>query len=313
MPNKHFKPPWWLYNKHVQSCAGLLFGKAFSHKIRWQEFNLADGDFIDLAWIGNPQHPVTLMLTGFEGGMHSHYVRMLASSLVAAGHQVCVVHYRGCSGRLNRLSRTYHVGDYHDFAAVCSRLTEAGYKVRYAVGFSMGANVLVKYLMNYQSTPLLSSVLVSPIFNVNAAAEFCARFYQYRLVYSIRQKLRKKMQLGYPFDLTPNDLRGVYRMRDLDRLITAPMFGYDNATEYYIAASIGEDLPLISHPLLLLHAEDDPFVPSSTTPARDELHLNSRLSLSKRGGHIGFMAGASPWSMNFWAAESCLNFFSDLK
>lgn len=352
--DKRFEAPWWLRNRHVQSCIGVLLRSHAELKVEWQQFELSDGDFVDVAWMSAaalpagvvqqiraqacdadsaPQTtsqvierlsvqedeqdakslvPIVLLVTGFEGGFNAHYVQLMAKNALAAGWHVAVIHYRGCGGRINRLARTYHVGDYTDCHEFIKWLQQACPQAPlYAVGFSMGANVWVKYLRHYPDSPLRAVGLVSSIFDVKAAVAYCSKLYQARFVRTMLQKLSHKLAVGQDLPITAKQLKQLRTMRDIDRAVTAPLFAYACENAYYDYASIADDLPHISAPMLLLHAKDDPFVPLHTVPSTDELHSQSQLILSSQGGHLGFISGPVPWQLDFWGGECLMRFFKE--
>ena len=50
-------------------------------------------------------------------------------------------------------------------------------------------------------------------------------------------------------------------------------------------------LPGISVPTLLIQASDDPLIPPAALPDRSQLSASTRLELSAKGGHVGFVSG----------------------
>ncbi len=83
--------------------------------IQRERFELADGDFVDIDWLSNinPQR-IVLILSGLEGSIDSPYARGMLRALHQHGWGAGLLHFRGCSGEPNRLSRTYHAGDTHE-------------------------------------------------------------------------------------------------------------------------------------------------------------------------------------------------------
>ncbi|HUP89188.1 MAG TPA: hypothetical protein VM100_07560, partial [Longimicrobiales bacterium] len=64
-------------------------------------------------------------------------------------------------------------------------------------------------------------------------------------------------------------------------------------------------------PTRLLHAEDDPFLPSEFIP-RAAIAENPHVSASiqREGGHVGFIYG-TPRHPRFWAESSAARFLAD--
>jgi predicted alpha/beta-fold hydrolase len=88
----------------------------------------------------------------------------------------------------------------------------------------------------------------------------------------------------------------------------APAFGFADALDYYAKAS---SLPLIKHirvPTLIIHAEDDPFIPFA--PLRDPtVAANPYVILiaPERGGHVAFLS-ANAGEDRFWAENRLVEF-----
>ena len=122
----------------------------------------ADGDFLDLDWLGPAMpDPLVVILHGLEGSSSSHYVRALAHGLAARGLASVVMHQRGCSGEPNRLARFYHAGETEDLRFVlehCRRRRPGGRL--YAVGYSLGGNVVLKWLGQAQDSLLDAAAAV---------------------------------------------------------------------------------------------------------------------------------------------------------
>jgi predicted alpha/beta-fold hydrolase len=60
-------------------------------------------------------------------------------------------------------------------------------------------------------------------------------------------------------------------------------------------------------PLLLLSAEDDPFIPASTIPR--EVPGNVTLEVWPKGGHLGFVEG-SMWRPRYYAERRAAEFLA---
>ena len=77
------------------------------------------------------------------------------------------MHFRGCSGRHNRLDRSYHSGDTGDINSVIMDLINRypGRKIA-AIGISLGGNVLIKYLGKQgNNCPLTAAIAISVPFD----------------------------------------------------------------------------------------------------------------------------------------------------
>ncbi len=80
-----------------------------------------------------------------------------------------------------------------------------------------------------------------------------------------------------------------------DDAITAPLHGFDSASDYYQRCSARQFLPEIAPPTRILCAQDDPFFTPRILPEAEELSPGTVLELSKTGGHVGFLEGRERW------------------
>ncbi len=316
-----FRAAWWLPGPHLQTLWPFFFHRS-SVEVDWQRLELADGDFLDLAWHGpaDSQH-LCLLLHGLEGCYRSHYLPGLMQRLAAAGWRVVVMHFRGCSGPANRLARSYHSGETGDLAQVINYLHEHEQPgILTAVGFSLGGNVLLKYLGERgaagHDSGLDGACAVSVPFDLAAGAarlnQGLSRIYQWWLIAALRRKMRRKFAgRAAPFDL--DRLHRQRSFRAFDGYVTAPLHGFRDADDYYRRSSSKAFLQTIQTPTLLLQAADDPFLGRAGLPGRNELSSCVRLELSERGGHVGFISGRWPWRPEYWLERRIPRFLATLQ
>ena len=285
-----------------------LFRRRPSLALRRERIELDDGDFLDLDWGPRTHGPVVLVLHGLEGSSGSPYASGMLEIAHARGWRGVVMHFRGCSGEPNRLPRSYHSGDTRDLADVVSHLRASGdVPALAAVGYSMGGNVLLKWLGERgASAPLAAAVAVSVPYTLSLTADRLtrglSRIYQRRLIGDLRAKLRRK----FSHRASPIDLERAHGSRnfwEFDDCVTAPLHGFKDVHDYYSRSSSRQYLRDISVPTLMLHAEDDPFMTPEGLPSHDELSPSIALEVSARGGHVGFVHGSLPWRPRYWLEE----------
>ena len=303
-----FKPAWWCRGPHAQTLWARLVRRPPCVAFRRERLELPDGDFIDLDWTQTGSGPIVIVLHGLEGSSDSPYARGLLRAIERRGWRGVVMHFRGCSGETNRLARSYHSGDTDDLAFLVTILRRREPHAPLAtVGFSLGGNVLLKWLGKTDGeAPLSAAVAVSVPFVLHSAAARLqrgfSRLYQWQLLRSLRRTVYIK-QRHMEMPLKRRDLSTLKNFRDFDEYVTAPLHGFDSADHYYTVSSSRQYLGGITVPTLLLHARDDPFMSESAIPRPDELSESVTLELSPRGGHVGFVAGAWPWQARYWLDE----------
>jgi predicted alpha/beta-fold hydrolase len=310
-----FRPAWWLRSPHAQTIWPALFRRRPAIAIDWERLELADGDFLDLAWSGPPAGRIILMLHGLQGGIDSHYARGLMQALNAAGFRTCLMHFRGCSGEPNRLPISYHSGKTDDPQAVTDHIARTRKQPVFgAVGISLGGNVLLKWLGETgDDSPLQRTAALSVPFQLDACAERLerglSRYYQRHLISSLHADYQKKFsRQRSPLDV---DVSRLNTFRLFDDQVTAPLHGFDSVGDYYARCSCGQFIPYIRKPTLILHSRDDPFMFADTPPRPSDLPESVTLELTDRGGHVGFVEGRVPGLAQYYADHRVTEWFAE--
>jgi predicted alpha/beta-fold hydrolase len=293
-----------------------LFYKSSPLKTHNEQFDLPDGDFIDLVWTEEKSsEPLIVLLHGLEGSIDSPYVNGILKTINECGWQGVLMQFRGCSGRHNRLDRSYHSGDTGDINTLVTEL-----KLRYpdrdlaAIGVSLGGNVLIKYLGEQgNNSPFKAAMAISIPFDLsNCASELkigFSRIYQRYLINSLSDKVRNKFKdRTAPIDLNKlNDWTDFFLFDDN---VTAPLNGFKNVDDYYTKSSCKQFIKHIVTPTLILHSKDDPFMNETALPIENDLSPSVTLELTEHGGHVGFIYGSSPFNVKYWAERRLVEFFN---
>lgn len=301
MASTAYKPPWWLCNRHLQSLYGTLVGARVQVSLRWEELDLPDGDFLDICWAGQRGRPLVILLHGLEGSANSHYIQAMLHQLLQHDYQAVVMNYRTCSGRLNRLPHSYNGGDYRDFAFLVKVLQKRYPQLpKAAVGFSLGGNILLRYMAHHHNSPLRAGIAISSPYDLRASADYLAPFYQQTLLRTMKRKIMQKISYGLPMPATADEVKSIFTLREFDEVVTAPLYQFRSADHYYRESSCGFVLKHIEQPVLILHAIDDPFVPPASVPTHQDVATNTQLEVTEGGGHVGFIKGGLPWRPEYW-------------
>src|ERR671921_851899 len=79
MPDRTYRPAWWLPGPHLPTLWGKFFRHAPDAPTRRERCETPDGDFVDLERLSAPApgRPRLLLLHGLEGSPRSRYVRGL--------------------------------------------------------------------------------------------------------------------------------------------------------------------------------------------------------------------------------------------
>ncbi len=309
--SSQFRPAWWLTNRHAQTLYPA-FPWSGSPKIRLRSENLElpDGDVTVVDWMDagpDPDSgaPILVILHGLEGSADSPYARMLLKAAAEHGWRAAVLHFRDCGDYRNRLPRRYHAGETNDIRYFLESLRTEGHEgPMVAVGFSLGGNVLLKYLgENGVSTPLDGATAVCTPLNLHDSAKALSigfsKIYQYHLIKRMKKAVRRKFdQYTAAFDW--HRAMAAKTFAEFDDAITAPLHGFSGKDEYYDRCSSSGFLADIRIPTLIINSQDDPFMTADAIPAADKLSDSVQIELSSHGGHVGFISGGIPWRPDYY-------------
>lgn len=306
-----FEPAFWLRNAHAQTIFASKLRSSPPLAVERERLELDDGDFLDLSWLPDrgleDDAPVVIVLHGLNGSLESKYARGLLREADAHNARGVLLHFRGAV-EPNRLPRSYHSGETGDFATVVAHV-----RARYprapvaAVGYSLGGNVLLKYLGETgEDSGLVCATAVSVPYDLKRCAEAIqhglARIYQAHLINGLRENIETKFRLIDAPQPLP-DLRNLRDFPSFDNAVTAPLNGFADAEDYYARASSGPFLKHVHTPTLVLHAEDDPFMAPDIVPRESQLSSSIRFELSEHGGHVGFVAAGRYGEPVYWLEQ----------
>ena len=305
-----YKPPLVFRNGHIHTIYPALFRK--TPDIPWtrQRIRLPDSDFLDLDWYRNGFKRLVVLGHGLEGSTASTYIRAAAELYSENRFDVLAWNQRSCSGEMNDMPRFYHHGatdDVHEVLRHTSDYDEVHY-----VGYSLGGNVMLKYLGegsfqipgNFISGVAISAPVDLPSC-VKEILHIRNRLYHDKFLRSLKQKVRDKAA-KMPRRFSSEHLPKVRNLVDFDRHYTAPLHGFESPQDYYSRASSRPFLPSIGHPTLLLQARDDPMMGSGCYPVSEAEDNDSFTFIETRyGGHIAFTKPKSRWH---WMEEVTLDF-----
>jgi hypothetical protein len=314
-----FKPAWWLNNAHLQTLYPALMRKmpSQSRGIRRERLITPDNDFIDIDWCGSRNQALVILLHGLTGSSRSGYIKGLQIALSAKGFRSVALNFRGCSGEYNYSARCYHSGETEDIHFLYQTLRQREPDTPFAAaGFSLGGNVLLKWLGEQgNKLSLFAAIAVSVPLVLSACATKLdngfSKIYRENLLLELKhhvlakqrylenlgkfQEAEKIKQLG--------DLSGIKSFWQYDDRVVAKLHGFKNVQDYYQRSSSRQFLKSIAIPTLLIQAIDDPFMTQEVLPGLDELSSSIHLEITQGGGHVGFIAGEIPLRPIYWLEQ----------
>jgi uncharacterized protein len=317
MPVLHhssYHPPFFLKNGHLQTIYPNLFRSVEGITYRRQRLETPDGDFLDLDWSSVGASRVAVLVHGLEGNATRPYILGMVRTLNRLGWDAVAWNFRGCSGEPNRKLRFYHSGDTPDLHTVTAHvLQNDGYEQLALIGFSLGGNVILKYL-GEQGADARLKIATAVTFSVPCDLAGSARqmaglenaVYMKRFMKLLHAKIRVKMET-FPGAIDDHGYERMRTFEDFDERYTAPLHGFGSAYDYWTRASSKPLLAHIAVPTLLVNALDDPFLSPSCYPYEEaEISPYLFLETPATGGHVGFVSFNR--DSEYWSESRALAF-----
>ncbi len=295
--NSNYNPPFLFKNGHLSTIYAGLVRKVPGLDQQRERIILADGDFLDLDWSypNNPTDKVVILLHGLEGNAQRAYMKGSAKAFVTAGYDVCAVNFRGCSGTSNIAYRSYHSGATEDLIEILNHILSSDkYSKCYLKGFSLGGNLILKYLGEGNSVPhqIKGAVAISaPCQLADSLTQLLTLkniAYAKRFKKNLIQKLRAKQEL-FPEMISDSDIENIITLKDFDDIYTSKAHGFADAMDYYKQCSSLQFLPSLNIPALIINAQNDSFLGEACYPFEEAKYSEHvYLEVPKYGGHVGF-------------------------
>ncbi|MDT0685286.1 YheT family hydrolase [Autumnicola psychrophila] len=294
----NYKAPFLFRSAHFSTIYASLLRKVKIEVFKRERVELSDGDFLDLDWCyaKNGNYRQLMIVThGLAGSADRPYMLGMAKAFSEKGFDVALINFRSCSGETNRLFRSYNAGATEDLKEVIDLcLQKKKYEKIVLSGFSLGGNLLLKYLGETENLPkeIKAAVAVSVPSDLGASLKELDKqknyLYSRRFLKKLKNQLYERQQL-FPKKIDKINIAACNSLLAIDELYTSKAHGYKDAADYYEKCSSLQFLPNISIPTLLINAKNDSFLSESSHPlgiAKNSEFLH--LEMPEYGGHVGF-------------------------
>lgn len=308
IPMSKYRAPFYLPGGHFQTLAGAL---APSPALRYlpDRWDIEQPkDFIDVDWVGaRGSQPLLVLFHGLEGHSRTAYARKLGAHVTAHGWRFAVPHFRGCSREANLQLRSYHAGSSDEIDLMLRTFAEKHDGPVFAVGVSLGANALLKWLGergDEASRLVRRAVAISAPVNLEATGAVLARGFGLLYAWTFLARYLRKRALEklrrFPGAFDERRVRAAWTLREFEDAVTAPVHDFRDAHDYWARSSALQFLEGIRVPTLLLSARNDPFTPDHVLRGVQRLQDHGKLpaeltlDFQDEGGHAGFV-GHDAW------------------
>ncbi|WP_111708416.1 YheT family hydrolase [Lutibacter citreus] len=316
--NSNYNPPLYFRNSHLNTIHKTLFNNQTISYNRKRIFT-NDNDFLDLDFSINNSNTLVVAMHGLEGSSKSKYIISVVNFLNSKNIDCVAVNLRGCSGEANNNAYSYNSGKTDDVNHIINYILENfNYTNIVLLGYSMGGNITLKYMGETASIPkeIKTAIAISTPCDLegssNSLSKWNNKIYLKRFMRTLKENALLKLNKFPESGLNRDAILNSENFNDFDNVVTAPLFGYKNAKDYWTQCSSKQFLNSISKPTLLLNALDDSFLSESCFPFEEAKNNNNlNFEVSKYGGHVGFNTSIFGKDL-FWSENRILEFINHI-
>jgi len=310
---KHFWTPFYCFNGVVQTCLGEWWRSTPDLQSFREEYVTPDGGTLTLTWAprlnrnrDNPEinrlspdtpAPIIVIFPGICLQPPNNYAINLMRLLQDKGWNSVMVNWRGTLSPITS-PRMYHFSDTGDVGQVLQMVEERFPSAPIiAIGYSMGANVLVKWLGEQKKqvpAKLIGCMSISNPYNME-------KLYQNfdsisgRLIEKFYIKGVKNLMQMNENELLNSHLKESYllamkanRLIEIESGIVCKTYGFESVSQLLQQSNSDRYLEDVSIPLLCISAQDDPvsFLPD---PKTYQNNPNIIFCTTSKGGHTAWI------------------------
>ena len=304
-------------NPHVQTIYANFFRKVTFSSYSRQRVKTPDNDFFDLDWLiqsnqvskdSQTKKKLIIVLCGMEGHSGSSYVKGFLNTVSSFNFDAAVLNYRGCSGEVNKNFKSYHAGFTDDLWQTLDLIEkEYQYQNIFLVGFSLGGNIVLKFLAELENKTKRASSLYQLWsqklrLGIAISAPLHLKSTSLKMI-ELGNRLYLKRFLNYFYHRYQNyihwlgkekveSIKKMKSFQEFDDTFTAPFYGYRDAEHYWQENSSCYCLSEIKRPVFILISQDDMLLSDECYDEVIELAKkknNILFELTEYGGHLGFV------------------------
>ncbi|XP_022106154.1 monoacylglycerol lipase ABHD2-like [Acanthaster planci] len=258
------------------------------------------------------------VVPGIANNSEKAYVRTFIAFAQSQGFRLAVLNHLGSLPTVPLTSpRIFTYGDTDEYSVLVDHVRErfpSSHLI--SIGFSMGANIIVKYLGERPKRQdwFLCGLSICQGYDITKATyvlhewENCRRLYNFMMAQNMLSEIRRNSGMLFgeqakaywrdresdPIAYNIDQIMNSTSLVHLDEHLTHKMVRSNSCEDFYKECSSSVHIDKVHIPLLLLNAADDHLIPvrHNDTPVRYAQRApNAIYCLTKHGGHLGFFEG----------------------
>ncbi|MCQ2817859.1 MAG: hypothetical protein MJ252_11395 [archaeon] len=321
--NLNYKPPFFLPLGVLQ----FAFQKASKVKPKYKLISkreLIGEDGVCIDWVSSDDNPnrkgnkILIIVPGLTGGIKDTYIVNLLDRALKTDFVIGIYQMRILNENVKfPKEENIHFSLFEDFYKAMKFVKNKFGKESkiYSIGYSYGANQLVRFLGEFNNKEHLieSAVSVSNPYNFSIGSVYLEFTIYSRLILFYLQRTFKKISKAvgkdtkYKIDI--NKAQNTCSMREYDRQFTSKVMGYKTVDDYYREIGCAKYLKYVDIPLLIIHAKDDCITSIRAVPMDDiKNNKNIAIILSDQGNHSTFLEANGILGVRQWLVKPIVEF-----
>lgn len=308
----------WGFSGHIQTIIQGVISRLHCPLVNGHRIylKLTDGATVSYdLYQSVKQHPeggdfTLAVCPGIGNNSESVYIRRIVFNAQKNGYRIAVLNHIGTLATVPVTSpRIFNYGNTSDYAAMVKDVVRRYRNTRIVVvGFSMGGNLVTKYIGEPRVKPsnVIAGISVCQGYDAYRAVCYLLEWKGFRrmYIYAMTENIKAIIRRWTPV-LFHDDVKRVHGINErqvfnagtlfeLDDLYTRKVSGFNNIQDFYRSMSCCHHLKNIKIPMVFLNSLDDPVVPPPLLEIiRDAALKNDSLIYieQKFGGHLGFYEG----------------------
>lgn len=234
-------------------------------------FDFKDGGACALDWVYSKKRSkgIVMIVPGLTGNSSENYALSIVYKAINEGYNPVVVSHRGCSGVKIQTAKMYCAGSSWDLREVAHHIQKEYPNDRlFAVGFSLGANILAKFCGEDGKDCILDgAVCISSPLDMEKASAFLESEYYGLFTWFLANNIKKKILehsemiplVEEKYNINVEKILSECKtLRDIDDQFTAKVFNFGDWRNYYRSVRSSNFLHNIHTKTLFISALDDP-------------------------------------------------------
>ncbi|XP_042223425.1 abhydrolase domain-containing protein 2-like isoform X2 [Homarus americanus] len=248
---------------------------------------------------------------GIANSSESTYVRSLVSLTCSQGYRCVVLNHLGVLPHLKVTSpRIFRYGQTDELHLMLTKFVESHPDTKLLlVGFSMGGNIVTKYLgemTRVRPDNIIGAIAICQGYDAVAGLKYLlewhnlARIYLFSMTENMRSVIIKHKEallteeVKRKHNIDERRVMSAATLPELDEVYTRRIYGFRSVEELYRNDSSANYLHNVHVPIVFINARDDPLVHPdmlSIPQAFVKTHKNSLYIETEHGGHLGYYDG----------------------